>query len=67
MSPTTNVASDEKLAQASGIRPLVVTVMIWFVAGVAGGLAGAFYGVGSAVAAAGASVAESEEFVIHLD
>ncbi len=44
------LASDEKLAQVSGIRPLVVTVMIWFVAGVAGGLAGAFYGVGSSVA-----------------
>jgi branched-chain amino acid transport system permease protein len=44
------LASDERLAQASGIRPLVVTVMIWFVAGVAGGLAGAFYGVGSSVA-----------------
>ena len=34
----------------SGIRPLVVTVMIWFIAGVAGGLAGAFFGVGSSVA-----------------
>ena len=44
------LASDEKLAQASGIRPLVVTVMIWFIAGAAGGLAGAFYGVGSSVA-----------------
>jgi branched-chain amino acid transport system permease protein len=44
------LASDEKLAQASGIRPLVVTVMIWFIAGIAGGLAGAFYGVGSSVA-----------------
>jgi branched-chain amino acid transport system permease protein len=33
----------------SGIRPLVVTVMIWFIAGVAGGLAGAFLGVGSSV------------------
>jgi branched-subunit amino acid ABC-type transport system permease component len=44
------LASDEKLAQASGIRPLTVTVIIWFVAGVAGGLAGAFYGVGSSVA-----------------
>jgi branched-chain amino acid transport system permease protein len=43
------LASDENLAQASGIRPLTVTVMIWFIAGVAGGLAGAFYGVGSAV------------------
>ncbi len=44
------LASDEKLAQVSGIRPLVVTVLIWFIAGVAGGLAGAFYGVGSSVA-----------------
>jgi len=44
------LASDENLAQASGIRPLAVTVLIWFIAGVAGGLAGAFYGVGSAVA-----------------
>ena len=43
------LASDEDLARVSGIRPLVVTVMIWFIAGVAGGLAGAFYGVGSAV------------------
>jgi branched-chain amino acid transport system permease protein len=44
------LASDEGLAQASGIRPLAVTVLIWFVAGLAGGLAGAFYGVGSSVA-----------------
>ncbi|MEE8331996.1 MAG: branched-chain amino acid ABC transporter permease [Acidimicrobiia bacterium] len=44
------LASDENLAQVSGIRPLTVTVLIWFIAGVAGGLAGAFYGVGSAVA-----------------
>jgi branched-subunit amino acid ABC-type transport system permease component len=44
------LASDEDLAQASGIRPLFVTVLIWFIAGVAGGLAGAFYGVGSSVA-----------------
>jgi branched-chain amino acid transport system permease protein len=43
------LASDEKLAKVSGIRPLVVTVMIWFIAGVTGGLAGAFYGVGSSV------------------
>jgi branched-subunit amino acid ABC-type transport system permease component len=43
------LASDENLAQVSGIRPLFVTVLIWFIAGVAGGLAGAFYGVGSAV------------------
>jgi branched-subunit amino acid ABC-type transport system permease component len=44
------LAGDEDLAQASGIRPLFVTVLIWFIAGVAGGLAGAFYGVGSSVA-----------------
>lgn len=44
------LASDENLAEASGIRPLFVTVLIWFIAGVAGGLAGAFYGVGSSVA-----------------
>jgi branched-chain amino acid transport system permease protein len=43
------LASDENLAQVSGIRPLVVTVLIWFIAGVAGGLAGAFLGVGSSV------------------
>jgi branched-chain amino acid transport system permease protein len=44
------LASDENLAQVSGIRPLAVTVLIWFIAGVAGGLAGAFLGVGSSVA-----------------
>jgi branched-subunit amino acid ABC-type transport system permease component len=44
------LAGDEDLAQVSGIRPLAVTVLIWFIAGVAGGLAGAFYGVGSSVA-----------------
>ncbi len=43
------LASDEDLARVSGIRPLAVTMMIWFIAGAAGGLAGAFYGVGSAV------------------
>ena len=43
------LANDEDLAQASGIRPLAVTTLIWFIAGVAGGLAGAFYGVGSNV------------------
>jgi branched-subunit amino acid ABC-type transport system permease component len=40
------LASDEKLAQVSGINPLAVTVLVWFLAGVAGGLAGVFYGVG---------------------
>ena len=44
------LASDEDLAQVSGIRPLFVTVLIWFIAGAAGGLAGAFWGVGSNVA-----------------
>lgn len=44
------LASDHELAGASGIRPLLVTVLIWFTAGVAGGLAGGFYGVGSSVA-----------------
>ena len=44
-----SLASDEALAQVSGIRPLAVTVLIWFIAGVAGGLAGAFLGVGSSV------------------
>ncbi len=44
------LAADENLAQVSGIRPLAVTMMIWFVAGAAGGLAGTFYGVSSSVA-----------------
>ena len=44
------LASDEDLAEVSGVRPLVVTVLIWFLAGVAGGMAGAFYGVASSVA-----------------
>jgi branched-chain amino acid transport system permease protein len=44
------LASDENLAQVSGIRPLLVTSLIWFIAGIAGGLAGAFWGVGSSVA-----------------
>ncbi len=43
------LASDEDLARVSGIRPLAVTVLIWAIAGVAGGVAGAFYGVGASV------------------
>jgi len=43
------LAGDEALAQVSGIRPFAVTVLIWFLAGLAGGMAGAFYGVGSSV------------------
>ena len=41
------MASDAQLAEVSGIDPRRVTVLIWFVAGVAGGLAGAFWGVAS--------------------
>lgn len=44
------LASDENLAEVSGVRPLLVTVLIWFLAGLAGGMAGAFYGVASSVA-----------------
>lgn len=43
------LAGDESLAQVSGIRPFAVTVMIWFIAGLAGGLAGAFLGVGASI------------------
>lgn len=43
------LASDEHLALASGINPLLVTLMVWFFAGVAGGLAGAFFGVKASV------------------
>lgn len=43
------LAGDEALAQVSGIRPFAVTVLIWFIAGLAGGMAGAFYGVGASV------------------
>jgi len=43
------LAGDEKLAQVSGINPLAVTLLIWFIAGLAGGAAGAFYGVGASV------------------
>ncbi len=43
------LASDSALAQVSGIRPLAVSVLIWFIAGMAGGLAGAFFGVGASV------------------
>jgi branched-chain amino acid transport system permease protein len=43
------LASDEALAQASGINPLLTTLMVWFFAGVAGGLAGTFFGVKASV------------------
>ena len=45
------LAGDEQLAQVSGINPLAVTVLIWFIAGMAGGAAGAFYGVNTSVRA----------------
>lgn len=46
------LADNEDLAKVSGINPLAVSMLIWFVAGVAGGLAGAFYGVRSFVGSA---------------
>ena len=41
------LASDADLAKVSGINPLLTTLVVWFMAGAAGGLAGAFWGVGS--------------------
>ena len=43
------LANNETLAMVSGINPVRVSVLIWFIAGVAGGLAGLFYGVFSFV------------------
>ena len=43
------LANNEDLAMVSGINPVKVSVLIWFLAGVAGGLAGLFYGVFSFV------------------
>ena len=43
------LAGDRDLAKASGINPNTVSLLIWFLAGVAGGLAGIFYGVFSFV------------------
>jgi branched-chain amino acid transport system permease protein len=43
------LANDEALAQVSGINPLAVTMMVWFFAGIAGGLAGGFFGVKASV------------------
>ncbi|MDA3833070.1 MAG: hypothetical protein PF495_06695, partial [Spirochaetales bacterium] len=42
-------ANNEDLAMASGIDPMKVSILIWFIAGVLGGLAGVFYGVFSFV------------------
>jgi branched-subunit amino acid ABC-type transport system permease component len=43
------LAGNRDLAKASGINPNQVSILIWFIAGVAGGLAGIFYGVFSFV------------------
>ncbi|CAN5701340.1 branched-chain amino acid ABC transporter permease [soil metagenome] len=43
------LAGNLELAQVSGIDPVRVSVLIWFIAGVAGGLAGIFLGVFSFV------------------
>lgn len=39
------LANNRDLAMASGIDPTKVSVLIWFIAGAAGGLAGLFFGV----------------------
>jgi len=44
-----SLANNEDLAMVSGINPIKVSVLIWFIAGVVGGLAGVFYGVFSFV------------------
>ena len=46
------LANNENLAMMSGINPTKVSVLIWFIAGVAGGLAGIFFGVFSFVSSA---------------
>lgn len=43
------LAGNRDLATVSGINPSRVSMLIWFIAGVAGGLAGIFYGVFSFV------------------
>lgn len=43
------LANNEDLAMISGINPTKVSLLIWFIAGMAGGLAGIFYGVFSFV------------------
>jgi branched-subunit amino acid ABC-type transport system permease component len=43
------LANNEELAMASGINPVRVSILIWFIAGVLGGLSGVFYGVFSFV------------------
>lgn len=43
------LADNEELAMISGINPTLVSMLIWFIAGTAGGLAGLFYGAFSFV------------------
>lgn len=43
------LANNEDLAMISGINPTKVSLLIWFIAGTLGGLAGIFYGVFSFV------------------
>lgn len=46
------LADNEDLAKVSGINPTKVSILIWFIAGTAGGLAGVFYGTFSFVSSA---------------
>ncbi len=39
------LADNEDLAKSSGINPLATSVLIWFIAGLAAGVAGAFIGI----------------------
>lgn len=43
------LADNKELAMISGLNPIKVSILIWFLAGTAGGLAGIFYGVFSFV------------------
>ena len=43
------LANNEELAMVSGINPTKVSTLIWFIAGMAGGLGGIFFGVFSLV------------------
>ncbi len=43
------LANNEELAMVSGINPMRVSTLIWFIAGMAGGLGGMFFGVFSLV------------------
>lgn len=45
------LADNKELAMVSGINPTIVSILIWFIAGAAGGLAGVFYGAFSFISA----------------